>query len=264
MRAIIIAAGRCIRLRPLTDNIPKCLLPIDDKSILDYIVKALRSNNVDDIIIIKGYKKEKINFPEFRYYEDDVQNGILSSLMYAKEEMDAPFITTYSDIFVEPEVVETLLKTKGDIVAVVDTDWKDYYVNRKDHGYNEAENVILKGDKILEIGKYVDYKKCDGEFIGMIRCSEKGAKIFTKVYEESKKKYSNKIFQKASDFEKAYLTDLLQEIIDRGYEVNVAKIQKKWTEFDTVEDYERIVNQKRKENQESFDETLQRDRKSVV
>lgn len=244
MKGIIIAAGRCVRLRPLTDDTPKCLLPIYGKSILDHLARSFNSNGIDDIIIIKGYKKEKIMFPQFRYYVDDVQNGILSSLMYAKDEMDSSFIATYSDIFVEKEVVETLLKTGGDIVAVVDTDWREYYVNRKDHGVDEAENVILEGDKIIEIGKHVNHEKCDGEFIGMIKCSEKGAEIFKRVYEESKKRYDGKPFQKSSEFEKAYLTDILQEIIDRGYEINVAKIQKGWAEFDTIEDYERAVNKK--------------------
>ena len=249
-KAIIIAAGKSTRLKPLTDNLPKCLLPINDegKTILGNTINVFNDCDINNIIIIRGYRKEKINFPGFKYYEDDIQNGILSSLMYAKEEMNGPFIATYSDILFEKEVVDTLLAVKGDIVAVVDTDWQDYYEDRTAHPFSEAENVILDGDKIIKIGKTIDYKISNGEFIGMIKCSEKGVKIFREIYEKAKEKYKTGPFQEAPRFKKAYLTDLIQEIIDEGYEVKAAKIKKGWAEFDTVQDYERFRNQFARDN----------------
>jgi len=242
MKTIIIAAGKSLRLRPLTKDIPKCLLPVDieGKTILDNALEVFHGCGLKEIVIIKGYKKEKISIPGFRYYEDDYQEGILSSLMYAKQEMCDSFIATYSDILFEPKVVETLLKTEGDIIAVIDTDWRDYYKYRSNHGFDQAEKVMLDGDGVVRIGKTLDETIAHGEFIGMIKCSKKGAKIFNDIYENSKRKYKRLPFHEAPKFEKAYLTDLIQEIIDRGYKIKAAKIQKGWAEFDTPQDYEKL------------------------
>lgn len=246
-KAIIIAAGKSTRMLPLTKEMPKCLLTINGKRILDHSISALNYNGINDVVIIKGYKKDKLNLPDHRYYEDDNQYGILSSLMHAENEMDEPFMATYSDILFDQAVVKKLLSTPGDIVVVVDTDWRAYYENRTDHGFEEAENVVLDGDSIIEIGKHISPEAAHGEFIGMIKCSADGAKIFKEIYREVHNNYLGKPFHKASTLEKAYLTDFIQEIIDRGYPVKAAKIQKGWAEFDTVQDYNRIQDKKVKD-----------------
>lgn len=238
-KAIIIAAGKSMRLRPLTNELPKCMLPIGNKPILEHAMDSLKKTNIGQIVIIKGYKKEKINFEEVKYYEDDIQNGILSSLMYAEGEMDDSFIALYSDILFQKEIVKKLQSAEGDIVAVVDTDWKKNYEGRDLHPEEEAEKVIMKGNSIRKIGKRVK-GNVSGEFIGMIKCSPEGAKIFRKIYSQSEEKYKKGGFQEASEMKKAYLTDLLQEIIDNGYNVEAVQIKGGWKEFDTVQDYNKL------------------------
>ena len=60
MKAVILAAGVASRLRPLTDNTPKCLLKVGEKSILERTIDNLRANNITEIILVTGYLKEKI------------------------------------------------------------------------------------------------------------------------------------------------------------------------------------------------------------
>ena len=67
MKAIIIAAGPCKRLMPLTDELPKCMLKINGKPILRNTIELFRNNGINDISVIRGYKKEKINFPNVTY-----------------------------------------------------------------------------------------------------------------------------------------------------------------------------------------------------
>ena len=62
MKAIIIAAGISARLRPLTDHKPKCMLELAGKPIIKHQTDILMSLGINDIIIIKGYHEEKINF----------------------------------------------------------------------------------------------------------------------------------------------------------------------------------------------------------
>lgn len=241
-KAVIIAAGMGIRLKPLANNKPKCLLKIGGKTIMERQLETLRLCGITDIVVIRGYKKEKINFPGIKYYENTnyQNNNILNSLFYAQPEMDRAFITSYSDILFDKSVVEKLLEDKNDIAVVVDTDWREYYQGRTKHPASEAENVIIRDGKVVEIGKHVTAEEAHGEFIGMVKFSEKGAEIFKKEFQRVKNQYWSKPFQKAATFEKAYLTDMLQELIDRGFAVYPVLIQKNWWEIDTDQDLKKV------------------------
>src|SRR5580698_3260661 len=68
MKAVILAAGIASRLRPLTDNTPKCLLKVGDKIILELTIDNIIANNIDDVIIVTGYLEEQIkNFVSVKY-----------------------------------------------------------------------------------------------------------------------------------------------------------------------------------------------------
>lgn len=61
-RAIILAAGRGKRLRPLTNDTPKPLLKINDKPIIEYVIDALKQNSIDDITIVTGYRSGQFKY----------------------------------------------------------------------------------------------------------------------------------------------------------------------------------------------------------
>lgn len=244
MKAIIIAAGPGSRLNPLTDDKPKCMLELKGKTLLQHQIDALRGAGIDRIALIKGYKKEMINRPDLVYYVNDnyQNNNILHSLFYAEEEMSDEFIAAYSDIFYTKDIVKRLLDSKEDISIVVDIDWRGYYEGRTDHPIKEAENVIFDANNnLVNIGKILpDKKAVHGEFIGMMKCSKKGALVFRKYFHRLKQIYSGKPFQRASVFEKAYLTDIFQDMADYGVKINCVIIEKGWAEIDTVQDYKRL------------------------
>ena len=248
MKAIIIAAGIGSRLNPLTGNKPKCMLEINGRTLLQHQIEALRGTGIDRIALIKGYKKEMINYPDLVYYINDnyKNNNILHSLFYAEKEMDDAFIAAYSDIFYSKDIVERLLESKEDISIVVDIDWKGYYKGRTDHPISEAENVIFDADNnVVKIGKIlIDKDAVHGEFIGMMKCSKKGALVFRKYFNRLKQIYKGKPFQRARVFEKAYLTDIFQDMADCGVKINCVIIEKGWSEIDTVQDYKRILKNK--------------------
>ena len=60
MKAIILAAGVASRLRPLTDNTPKCLLPVGEKSILERTIENLMENGVNELVLVTGYLRHMI------------------------------------------------------------------------------------------------------------------------------------------------------------------------------------------------------------
>lgn len=246
MKAIIIAAGMGVRLNPLTDDRPKCMLKFKGKTLLEYQIEALRGAGIDRIALIKGYKKEKINYPGLIYYINDnyQNNNILHSLFYAEKEMNDEFIAAYSDIYYTQDIVGRFLDSKEDIAIVVDIDWRGYYEGRTEHPIKEAENVIFDANNnVVKIGKILpDKDAVHGEFIGMMKCSKRGALIFRRYFHRLKQIYSGKSFQKAPVFEKAYLTDIFQDMVDYGVKINCVIIEKGWVEIDTIQDFKRLNN----------------------
>jgi len=244
MKGIIIAAGKGIRLSPLTNSKPKCLLTIGGKTILQRQIETLRECGVNDIVIIRGYKKEMINYPGVRYYYNDnyENNNILASLFYAEKEMKGDFITSYSDILYRKEIVKKLLASKADISIIVDTKWRKVYEGRIEHPVSEAEKVLVEDNRVIKIGKDpISADETYGEFIGLAKFSAKGAEILKTNYQRVKEEFSGKLFQhEGRMFEKAYLTDIFQELIDRGFTVRNVDIEEGWREVDTVQDYRRV------------------------
>lgn len=244
-KVIVIAAGRGSRLKPHTDDLPKCMLQFGGKTLLQRQLEAYRACGLTDISVIRGYKKEKIDYEGLTYFEnpDFEHNNILNSLFCAEAALDGHVVLSYSDILFERGVVERLLQAEHDIAIVVDIDWRGYYVDRKDHPVEEAENVIFDANNtVVEIGKILTAKHdVDGEFIGMMKLSPQGAEIFKRHFHRARALYWDRPFQRAVTFQKAYLTDLIQEMANLGVPVHCVTIERGWKEIDTEEDYRKAL-----------------------
>lgn len=240
-KAIIIAAGLGSRLGDLTKEIPKCMLELDGKSILKRQLKAYEDNGITDISVIRGYLKDKINIKNIKYYENNEykNNNILNSLFYAEDELNGNVIVSYSDIIFSPKIVERLLESTADISIVVDVDWRGRYVDRKDHPIDEAENVIFDANhSVIDIGKIMTSRNdVHGEFIGMMKLSQRGADIFKRHFNRAKQLFWDKPFQRSKIFQNAYLTDILKDMADLGVPIHSVIIKQGWQEIDTIEDY---------------------------
>ena len=245
-KALIIAAGLGSRLKKHTENLPKCMLDFGGKTLLQRQLDAYKKNSITDLSVIRGYKKEKIKYKGLKYFEntDYKNNNILNSIFYAEKVINGNIIISYSDILFDKSVVERTLKSDHDISVVVDIDWRGYYVGRKDHPISEAENVIFNSNnEVQKIGKInTGSEEVHGEFIGMIKLSNRGTEIFKEHFHRLKKIYWNKPFQRAKTFQKAYLTDFIQELVDIGIKVHCVIIESGWKEIDTVEDYKKALS----------------------
>ncbi len=244
-KTLIVAAGLGSRLKSHTENTPKCMLDFGGKTLLERQLSSYKKCGIEDISLVRGYKKSKINYKGIKYYDNDdyKNNNILNSIFYAEEEINNNIIISYSDILFEPFIVQRTIDSDHDISVVVDIDWKDYYINRKEHPLSEAENVIFNSNnEVLKIGKIATEKEeVNGEFIGMIKLNQRGCKIFKENFHRAKKNFWNKPFQRAKTFQKAYLTDMVQELVDSGIKVHCIVIKRGWKEIDTVEDYKKAL-----------------------
>ena len=245
VKSIIIAAGLGSRLKGYTDTLPKCMLMFGDKTLLQRQLDVHRGCGINDISVVRGFKKEKINFDGLKYFEntDYQNNNILNSLFYAEEAIHGNVIINYSDILFDENVINRLLDSNADISIVVDIDWRGYYVGRKDHPVDEAEKVIFNANnEVIKIGKVLTNKEdVYGEFIGMMKLSPRGSEIFKLHFNRAKKIFWDKPYQRAQTFQKAYITDLIQDMVDMGVLIHCVIIERGWKEIDTVEDYEKAL-----------------------
>ena len=136
--------------------------------------------------------------------------------------MNNEILISYSDIIFDKNVLQPMLDFKDDIGIAVDLTWEKNYVNREQHPQSQADNVLINGDEILQIRKNIlkcEKKEKIGEFLGLMKLSKRGSKIFLDKYSELEMSHKGK-FHNAPSLEKAYLTDMLQELIDSGIRIS--------------------------------------------
>ncbi len=256
MKAILIAAGMGQRLGPYTQDRPKCLVEIAGRSMVKRALDALRGVGVQKFIVVHGYLGDRLiealqGEPGVSFVEnaDFRRNNILLSLMYAEAAMDGGFFCSYSDIVFRPEVVKALAESPHDLSLVVDPYWAQAYDGRSDHPIPEAE-LCATGhagdpDRVERVGKKaVAPADACGEFIGLWRASERGARWLRELYHRRRSEIAlDKPYGRASRFEVAYLTDLFNDLIAEGYPVHAVRIARpsSWREIDTVQDLERAA-----------------------
>jgi L-glutamine-phosphate cytidylyltransferase len=239
MNAIIIAAGSGKRISKDVKNIPKSMVKINGKPIIEYQFDILKKNGINDIYVITGPFSKEFNLKNVKYVKDVnySKHDILGSLMEAKKFLKNDVLVLYSDIIFDSKIIQQILKSKEDISIAIDMDWEKMYEKRSDHPKTEAENVKIKNkNKIIEIKKNIpNVKKDVGEFLGIIKFTSTGAKSFTKQYNKIIKEDKKK-FHEAPSISKGYLTDMIQELIDSKINIEPIFISGKWCEIDTMQD----------------------------
>ena len=116
MKALILAAGLGTRMRPLTSNMPKPLIPVAGKPYLEHIITNLRKEGVTDIYLLLGWLQQKVkNYfgdgtrfgVRINYLQQEKQLGTAHAVSMAEEELkDGDFLCINGDVLVTPEISE--------------------------------------------------------------------------------------------------------------------------------------------------------------
>ena len=244
MRAIILGAGSGSRMGQHTRDIPKVLLDINGKSILERQISLLREHGVNEIFVVTGYKREKHVLKDIEYifnprYSETEQ---LASMMVARTKVSDDVLIIFGDIIFDSQILQQILASNDDIAIAIDLDWEKSYNERTDNPKSLADKVLINQKKILRISAKETSLDIEnqtvGEFLGVIKLSANGSRTIIKKYEELEKSYVGK-FHDADSFKKAKLVDILQELIDSKIEIYPITISGKWCEIDTPMDLER-------------------------
>jgi L-glutamine-phosphate cytidylyltransferase len=247
-KAIILAAGEGTRLRPYTLDRPKCLVEIFGRPLLSYQLEVLDNHHIAPKVLVAGYLAEQLDQLDLRVYINKryAETNMLWTLFCAETELTEDVIISYGDIVYSNEVLQKLLESPYEISVIVDSDWEKYWRERFDNPLDDAETLKIGEDgNISEIGQAP--KKIDeihGQYIGLMKFSRRGIGFLKKVFYEAKS--TGKVGTK--NIEKAYMTDILQVMIQSGYEIKPIFIENDWIEIDTVTDLKLKVTEQRLKN----------------
>ncbi len=242
-KAVILAASKDKNLFPLTENIPKALLDIKGKTILQRQIEILHNAGIHDIAVVRGYNKHKINYPHLTYFDNDdfEKSGSLVSLIYARKFMSGNTIVLYGDILFETEVLKRLMENSNTTTLVVDRGWKQRYnASSEGHPFPPELTTVTESGKDIEInsiGTALPETDTTSEFIGLASLSPEACACLKEIYENMYKVKNGQPFHSAASIQIASFIDFIQELLERHEKVSALEIWRNWIEVDTFEDY---------------------------
>jgi len=242
MRPIVIGAGRGSRLGPETDEIPKALVPVMGRPMLEWILEALSAAGFSrrDVVYICGYRADVVRarYPEFTFVEnrDWEKNNILASLLFAREHLAGGFVSTYADIVYRGSAVKKAVASPHAKVLVCDTDWRRRYVGRTQHPESDAEKMRAEGERVVELSRRIPSEAASGEFIGVTKVTAEGAREVVAAFDEARDAWQGKTWREGRTFERAYLIDLFQDMIEHGSAFHRVDTNGGYMEIDTQQD----------------------------
>ncbi len=182
VRVIILAAGQGKRLLPLTSDVPKALLDIGGKSLIERQVEAFAANGLTDFVVVTGYAANKMEralalvaarlhvtittvFNPFFAVADN-----LASCWLLRSYMDRDFIQVNGDNVFQGDLVARLLEPSTQSISVA--------INRKNSFDADDMKVKLDGACLIEVGKTLPVDLVDAEAIGFYIFRGEGVKHY--------------------------------------------------------------------------------------
>ena len=235
MRGLVLAAGPGRRLHPLTEALPKTLLPLNDgRTILDVALANLHAAGLEDVTIVTGFAAERVeelvSALEERHsvelqlvFNDRAEEwNNAYSLWLARAALREGALIVNGDTVHPPAVEETLLAARGpDVLIAIDRE--------KALGEEEMKVVLSEKGRLERISKDVALDAADGEYIGLALVEPAGAAPLTEALEATWRRDPS-----------LYYEDGFQELADRGGDVYGTPIGRvDWVEVDDHDDLAR-------------------------
>ena len=229
IRAIILAAGRGSRMKEHTKEKPKCLNILANDTLLKWQLKSLKEADIEKIIVVNGYKSDLINgdFETVTNKRWNETNMVASLFCIPSTKSSA--IISYSDIVYKSEHVNSLKKSKGDIVITADLKWKKLWELRFENPLEDAETFQSEGNKLIQIGrKTSDISEIEAQYMGLLKLTEVGWENMKEVYDSFPSDIKDKLD----------MTSMINHLLDRNIEVNIVFVNGGWCESDSYSDIE--------------------------
>jgi L-glutamine-phosphate cytidylyltransferase len=169
MKAVILAAGQGTRIRSVHGEHPKCLIEVDNATILDHQLKALSMAGINDVAIVVGYKKEQIinhvmsskanHIQRIHFIENPafaITNNIYSLWLALEWVRGESFVVLNADVIFNPEILDVAVRPLTPISMIVDPVWRD-----------ETMKVVILDDHVIRMSKNISREEFSGTYIGI-------------------------------------------------------------------------------------------------
>ncbi|MDH5479390.1 MAG: phosphocholine cytidylyltransferase family protein [Nitrosomonas sp.] len=231
VKAIILSAGQGRRLLPLTENTPKCLLPVSDKPVIAWQIDALLSVGIDDITIIAGFHVDLIETLLQQQYADHPKITILFNPFYevadnlascwlARPIMDGDFLLLNGDTLIEPTLITQVLSSKSAPITL-SVDYKDAYDSDDMKVQLDADNWVK------QVSKIIPTDQINAESIGMIYFRDQGPELFSSAIESA--------LRHPAELKSWYLS-IIDKLADEHLVNSCSVAGYRWCEIDFIED----------------------------
>ena len=229
MQLVILASGKGSRLKNKTKNIPKCLVKINGKSIIDYNKKIF--SEFKNIIIITGYKSKlieekfknkKISFIKNKNFKT---TNMVYSFFCASRCITKSVLICYADIIFNHKILHLLKKNHTSIV--VKKNWFSYWKKRMSYKdiFDDAENITIKKNYVESIGGKINKNNIPrNQFMGII-------KITLKDFKKLKK-----FFFKLKSYNIDFTSFLDLALKNKVIRLKAIETKLFWLEIDTIKD----------------------------
>lgn len=229
MKAVILAAGIGSRLRPLTDNVPKCMVEVNGIKIIEKQIKNLLNNGIKEIAVVTGYQHEILNkylnenFPFIEIIDNKEYlktNNMYSMFLTKKFVNEESFIFMNADVFFEEMIIKELLEDKRENLIVCDNG----------NYLEESMKIVLDKNEhnILKISKQISKEESYGTTIDVYKLSSSASEKFFSII-------NNFIIEKK---ELNLWTEVAVQELLKQEKFYSKDIDFKWVEIDNLEDLE--------------------------
>lgn len=239
-QGLILAASRGGALEHFTKDQPKSMLDIRGRPLLRRLVDTMRNGGVRDVCVVRGYRKDAIDFPDIRTVDNDryEETGEAFSLAQADLPESGALTVAYGDILFSPSVVEKLNASPHDVTLVVDADYGknpthgdgrqvDLVGVSRPHGVDFLTDEEDAPATVTALGDAAGDVENKGEWIGLVRFSQAGTAALRQAIEGAGADGS---------LEKARIPDLLARLREQGIEIGVVYISGGWLDVDDAFD----------------------------
>jgi phosphoenolpyruvate phosphomutase len=233
-RAIILAASRGVELGELTSDRPKAMVNVEGQPLLSHILHTYRAAGVKDLAVVRGYKKETVNLPNVKYFDNDAfaTTQEVSSLACALEAIDGDVIVSYGDVLLKKYIVQELVETDDDFVVMVDSNYQDSRNRARDCDYvacsePSTQRAFYNAITLKRI-RPVNPDEVTGEWMGIVKFSANGSLVVAQLLRGLAKEPERMRALK--------LQELLQLLLDGGHSIRVVYTSGHWLDVDSVDD----------------------------
>ncbi|PSJ37002.1 phosphocholine cytidylyltransferase family protein [Allosphingosinicella deserti] len=226
-KAVILSAGKGSRLLPLTAELPKCLIDLAGKSLLEWQLDVLQGAGITDIVVVTGFRDHLVDaiaakrrgvrtlFNPFYHVADN-----LGSVWMAREEFDGDLLLLNGDTLVSDALVARVVAAETGPIAVT--------VDEKESYDSDDMKVLRDGDRLRRIGKALEPGEYNAESIGLLAFRNGGAAAFIRQVEA---------MMRTPDGTRRWYLRAIDELARAGADVRTVSIHgEEWQEVDFPED----------------------------